>query len=261
MRRLFFVCCCLLVVSPLQAKLVSKDVHYEQAGVKLTGYLVYDDAIKGKRPGVLVIHEWWGHTRFARDRADDLARDGYVAFALDMYGDGKIADHPQDAKKFSSQVWQHLDVAQARFEAAEKQLKASPLTDASKIAVVGFCFGGGIALEMARRGADVDAVVVLHGSLGTQHPAQVGHFKPRVLVLNGADDPFVKPESIQAFKQEMKQAKVDMTFVNYPGAKHAFTNPEATANGKKFGIPIEYNAEAARQAWARLEGFLKDVFR
>ena len=244
-----------------QAKVVGKEVTYEQDGNKFVGYLAYDDAVKGKRPGVLVVHEWWGHNDFARERARTLAKMGYVAFSLDMYGDGKTADHPEDAGRFAGQVKSNMEAAEARFNAARQQLVASGYTDPNKVAAIGYCFGGGIVLEMARRGSDLKGVVSFHGSLGTDNPAKKGNVKAKVLVFNGADDPFVKPESISAFKSEMKQAGVDAVFVSVPDAKHSFTNPAATANGKKFNLPLEYNQKAAESSWKQMTGFFNTLFK
>ncbi|MGD8785379.1 MAG: dienelactone hydrolase family protein [Thioalkalispiraceae bacterium] len=250
----------MIFATTVQAKLVSNEVSYQLDGKEFKGYLAYDEAIKGKRPGVLVVHEWWGHTEFARERARALARMGYVAFSLDMYGDGKTADHPKDAGRFSGQVKSNMAAAQARFLAAREQLLASKVTDQDKIAAIGYCFGGGIVLEMARRGVNLDGVVSFHGSLGTEQPASKGEVKAKVLVFNGADDPFVKPESITAFKREMQQAGVDFTFVSVPGAKHSFTNPAATANGKKFDLPLEYNKQAAQSTWQQMKSFFDEIF-
>jgi len=259
MSKFILLICTFVFISPVQAKLIGKDVQYKNADTTMKGYLVYDDKFKGKRPGVLVVHEWWGHNEHARSKANDLAKAGYVAFAIDMYGDGKTADHPKDAGKFAGQVKRDMAVAEARFKAAEQQLKKSSNTNKDKIAAIGFCFGGGIVLEMARRGADLKGVVSFHGSLSTDNPAQKGKVKAKVLVLNGQADPFVKPESIRAFRHEMKSAKVDMTFVNYPDAKHAFTNPAATKTGKKFSIPLEYNAKADKESWIKMLEFFKMV--
>ena len=244
-----------------QSKVITQEVKYQQDGTNLVGFIAYDDAIKGKRPGILIVHEWWGHNDYARDRARQLAEMGYVAFSLDMYGDGKTADHPKDAGRFAGQVKNNMDTAEARFNAARQQLVASPYTDSNKLAAIGYCFGGGIVLEMARRGSDLKAVVSFHGSLGTSSPAQKGKVKSKVLVFNGAADPFVKPEAISSFKQEMKKAGVDSTFVTMPGAKHAFTNPAATANGKKFNLPLEYNADADKRSWQQMTEFFQKLFK
>jgi len=189
-----------------------------------------------------------------------LAELGYTALAVDMYGNGKQANHPDDAGKFAAAVRNNMPEAEARFRAAMDLLRGHKTVDARHIAAIGYCFGGGIVLEMARRGLDLDGVVSFHGSLGTANPAKKGMVKARVLVLNGADDPFTKPEQIKAFKQEMEQAGVDYRFINYPGAKHAFTNPDATELGKRFGLPLAYNAEADKNSWAEMQRFLKDVF-
>ncbi|WP_455206823.1 dienelactone hydrolase family protein [Kaarinaea lacus] len=254
---------CLLLVSYTAtgyAKVVGEEVEYQGGGVTMKGYIAYDDAIKGKRPGVLVVHEWWGQNEYARERARMLAEMGYTALAIDMYGDGKTADHPKDAGAFAGEVRKNMDVASARFDAAKKLLSQYKTTDNSRIAAIGYCFGGGIVLEMARRGMDLDAVVSFHGSLGTQSPAQSGKVKAKILVCNGEADPFVKPDDITAFKQEMKNAKVDFEFKSYPDAKHAFTNPAADENGKKFDIPLAYNEAADKQSWSDMKTFLKQVF-
>lgn len=250
-----------IVSSSVYAEVQTKVINYQSGDTKMVGYLAYDDKYKEQRPGVLIVHEWWGHNDYVRERARKLAKLGYVAFALDMYGDGKNAEHPKDAGRFAGQVRSDLPMATARFNAALAQLKASDHTDKSKIAAIGYCFGGAVVLEMARSGLDIDGVVSFHGSLGTSQPAEKDKVKARVLVLNGADDPFVKPEHIAEFKQEMAGAGVKYQFVNYPGAKHAFTNPGATALGKKFSIPLEYSATADKDSWQAMQDFFKDIFK
>jgi dienelactone hydrolase len=237
-----------------------EPVEYKADGTVLKGYLAWDDAVKGKRPGVLVVHEWWGHNEYARTRARQLAELGYTALAVDMYGEGKTADHPQTAGQFSSEVRKNLPLAKKRFEAAAAVLRRHPTVDPKRIAAIGYCFGGAIVLEMARQGVDLKGVVSFHGALNTEHPARPGQVKAKVLVLNGADDPMIKPEAIEAFKKEMDAAGVDYRFVNYPGAKHSFTNPQATEFGKKFNLPLEYHPEADRESWTQMQAFLKEVF-
>ncbi|MBI1221624.1 MAG: dienelactone hydrolase family protein [Bacteroidetes bacterium] len=241
-------------------KLVSEEITYQADSVTMKGYLVYDANIKGKRPGVIVVHEWWGHNEHSRNSANKLAEAGYVAFALDMYGDGKTADHPQDAGAFAGAVMKNFDGAKKRFNAAESILKADPHTDSSEIGAIGYCFGGGVVLNMARQGADLDAVATFHGSLGPIQKAKPGSIQGKVLIMNGESDPFTSQETITAFKDEMDSAKVDYTFINYPGAKHSFTNPEATALGEKFGIPLAYNQEASEASWNELLSFLHKVW-
>lgn len=250
----------LFVTLNAQAEVVTKEISYHDNGTVMKGLLAYDNSTDVKRPAVLVVHEWWGHNEYARKRAKMLAKLGYTAFAVDMYGDGKTAEHPQDASKFSNAVGGDLELAKARFEAAIDTLKHQDSVDDNKIAAIGYCFGGGIALQMARMGVDLDGVVSYHGSLGTETPAKKGDIKASIRVFNGADDPFVKPEQIEAFKKEMKNAGVDFKFENYPGAKHSFTNPGATAVGKKFNLPLEYNAAADRDSWQQTQAFFKAIF-
>jgi len=238
----------------------SEIVSYRSGDVILRGYLVYDAAIKEKRPGVLVVHEWWGHNQYVRDRAHMLAELGYTAFALDMYGDGRLARHPDNAKKFMMKVLNNMDEGKARFEAARSYLESHLSTLEDKTAAIGYCFGGGVVLHMARTGMDLKGVASFHGSLGTKTPAKAGDIKTKILVLHGADDPFVKPEQVDAFKKEMKDAGADMKFVAYPGAVHAFTRPDIDKIGEEFGLPLAYNEAADKQSWAELQTFLKSVF-
>ncbi|MDH5180906.1 MAG: dienelactone hydrolase family protein [Gammaproteobacteria bacterium] len=260
MRTLFVLLLSLAISTVVQAKVVGKEVTYKADGVELKGYLAYDNSSKAKRPGVLVVHEWWGHNDYARKRARMLAKLGYIAFALDMYGEGKQAAHPQDAGKFAGEVRKNLPMATARFKAAMDQLQNHPLFDKGKMAAIGYCFGGAVVLEMARSGMELQGVASFHGSLGTAQPAETGKVKAKVLVMNGGADPFVKEEEIAAFKTEMSQAGVDFNFISYPGAKHSFTNPGANKFGKKFKLPLEYNKQADKKSWRELQAFLKKIF-
>lgn len=251
----------LMLVPSAFAKVQTQQVQYEVDGVKLTGFVAYDDAKKGSRPGVLVVHEWWGHNNYARKRATQLAEMGYVGFALDMYGDGKLASHPQDASKFMNEVIKDMPTAKKRFMAAKKLLEDHQHTDKTKTAAIGYCFGGAVVLTMARMGVDLDGVASFHGSLATPSPAKKGKVTAKVLVLHGAADPFIKPEHVTDFKKEMKDAAVDMKFIAYEGAVHAFTNPEATATGKKFKLPLAYDKKADRESWKELTAFLNKIFK
>ena len=190
-----------------------------------------------------------------------LAELGYTALAVDMYGDGKQASHPEDAGKFAGAVRKNMPEAEARFNAAKTVLKNHKSTDPDKIAAIGYCFGGGLLLELARRGLDIDGVVSFHGSLATENPAGPGDIKTKVLVCHGAADPFVKPEHVSALKSEMKNAKADFTFKEYAGAKHSFTNSEADKFGKKFNLRLEYNAQADKQSWQDMKDFLQTIFQ
>ncbi len=250
-----------ILSSPLQAAIKGEEIEYKNGDTVMIGYLAYDDSISGKRPGVLVVHEWWGHNEYARKRARMLAELGYTALAVDMYGEGKQASHPEDAGKFAGAVRSNMPEAEARFNAAKEVLKNHKTTNPDKIAAIGYCFGGGVLLELARRGVDLDAVVSFHGSLATDSPAKAGDVKTKVLVCHGADDPFVKPEQISALKTEMKNANVDFTFKQYAGAKHSFTNPGADEFGKKFNLPLEYNEQADKQSWEDMKVFLLNAFK
>jgi len=241
-------------------KIKGQNVKYTAGGVTLKGYLVYDEMIQAKRPGVLVVHEWWGQNAYVRKRARMLAREGYTALALDMYGEGRTARHPDDAGKFASEVMKNFPVAKERFLAALEFLKKQPMVDPDRIAAIGYCFGGGVVLNMARQGVDLKGVASFHGSLVVVKPEQPTTIKAGVRVYNGADDKFSKPDQIEALKKEMADQKVNFKFVNYPGAVHSFTNPEATEIGKKFKMPIAYNAEADKESWADLQLFLKEIF-
>ncbi len=239
---------------------VGEEVSYQLDTLEMKGYLAYDASSTEKRPGVLVVHEWWGHNDYARKRADMLAELGYVALAVDMYGDGKNAEHPQDAGKFASEALSRRETAQARFEQALSVLKANASTDVEKIAAIGYCFGGSVVLEMARAGMDLDGVISFHGGLSTRTPAEKGVITAKVLVHNGADDPFVPAQQIEAFKAEMDSAAVDYEFVSHEGATHSFTNPDSDTNGEKFGMPLAYNAAADSSSWASTQAFFREIF-
>lgn len=236
-------------------------VTYEAGGAQCTGFVSWDAAREDQRPGVLIVHEWWGHNEYVRDRARMLAELGYVAFAVDMYGDGKQAAHPDDAQKFAQEVFANMDDGTARFRAARQQLEAHPACDPDRIAAIGYCFGGAIVLHMARTGMDLDAVASFHGSLGTQSPAGEGDVKARVLVCHGAADVLVPDAQVAAFRQEMAAAGADLTFVAYPGAKHGFTSKAADVNAARFGLPLGYDQEADRASWRLLQEFLAETWQ
>lgn len=237
-----------------------ETVTYASNGDTLIGYLATDTRTGDKRPGILVVHEWWGQNAYARKRADMLAQLGYTALALDMYGHGRLADHPDDAMAFSSAVFQDFDTGRARFMAGLARLKQDPTVDTTRIAVIGYCFGGGIALNMARQGVDVRGVVSYHGSLQAVAPASPGAIKARVLVFNGADDPFVTAEAIEGFKQEMDAAGARYTFTNLEGAVHSFTNPDADSTGARFNLPLAYNKAADEKSWSDTQAFFAEIF-
>jgi dienelactone hydrolase len=258
MRRMFklkaslvsaAVLSCLLLPALASAEVKTQEVEYKQGTTVLQGFVAWDDAIKGKRPGVLVIHEWWGHNEHAREQARRLAKAGYVGFALDMFGKGKLATHPADAKAFTAEATATPAIEKARFDAALAALKKRPEVNPKQIGAVGYCFGGGVALDMARMGEPLAFVATFHGSLAGKQPAKKGAIKPKLLILAGADDPMVGKDQVAAFKQEMTAAGAKYEVIEYPGAKHGFTNPEAS----KFGVPgLEYNAKADQESFAAL---------
>jgi dienelactone hydrolase len=257
-RRLVLTAALCLCASAAIAAVKTREVMYRQGGTPLKGYLAWNDNYPRTRPGVLVVHEWWGHNAHARRQARRLAEAGYVAFALDMYGNGRATTHPATAQAFMAEALKQPDVMAARFDAALDLLKKDPHVDPTKIAAIGYCFGGGVVLDRARAGEDLKAVVAFHGALGTEHPAQPGMIKGCVLALVGGADPMTPPNVLAAFKQEMQKAGVNYQVVVYPGAKHSFTNPDAG----KAGMPaLAYNASADRQSWAEMLKLFRSVLR
>ena len=248
------------VIPAAQAAVQGKEVSYQANGTTLKGYLAYDDANKGKHPAVLVVHEWWGHNSYARKRADMLAELGYTALAVDMYGDGRQADHPDEAGKFATEVSKNMPMAKARFEAGMQLLRKQKTVDAREMVAIGYCFGGGVVLHMARIGLPLKGVASFHGSLGTEAPAQPGKIKARILSFTGEDDPMIGADKVSTFKQEMEQAGANYRVVTYPGVKHSFTNPDADELGRKFNLPLAYNAEADKDSWQQTMVFLREVF-
>ena len=243
-----------------QAAIQTREVPYTAAdGTRLVGYHAWDDAISGPRPGVIVVHEWWGLNDYAKRRARDLAALGYSALAVDMYGDGRNTQHPDDAKAFMNAALADPAIPKARFQAGLDLLKAQPQTDPARLAAIGYCFGGKVVLDMARQGLPLAAVVSFHGALVTATPATPGSVKAKVLVEHGAADSFITPEQIAAFKAEMDQAGADYRFVELPGAKHGFSNPDADAH-KGHGLDLGYQKEADERSWVDMQALFKDVF-
>jgi dienelactone hydrolase len=249
----------LLGVVASQGGVVGKQVDYTVDGITLKGYIAYNDTIKESRAGVLVVHEWWGNNDYSRMRANMLADLGYVAPAVDMYGNGQVVDNPGDAGRLSGETMKNMRGMKARFAAALDLLKKNSSVDSSRIAAIGYCFGGGVVLNMASAGGDLRGVVSFHPGLGSVLPAEKGKVKAKILVCNGAADKFNSEETIKNFKAGLDSAEAEYRFVDYPEALHAFTNPAATENGKKFNMPIAYNEKADKQSWADMQMFLKNV--
>jgi dienelactone hydrolase len=239
-----------------QAKVVTKTISYEQGGQKLEGYLAYDDAKAGPRPGVLVIHEWWGLNDYTKGRARQLAEMGYVAFAADMFGAGRVTRDPKQAQEWYAMVDKGGLMA-PRSKAGLDVLRQQPQTDKSKLAAIGFCFGGSTVLQLAYSGEPLNAAVTFHGGLMPPSDAQLANIKSPILILNGADDAYVKQETIDQVRVALDKAKVDWYFVNYAHAVHAFTNPDADS----YKLPnIGYNEKAARRSWSEMQDFFKEQF-
>jgi dienelactone hydrolase len=238
------------------AEVKTKTVTYEYGGVTMKGYLAWDDAVKGKRPGVLVVHEWWGLNDYAKGRAEQLAKMGYVALAADMYGEGKSTQHPQEAGAMAEEVRKDLKTWLGRANAALQTLRAQETVDPKKIAAIGYCFGGATVLQLAYSGADLAAVVSFHGALVV--PESTKDIKARILILHGADDPFVTPDAVQKLRAALDQGKVNYRFVSYPGTVHGFTVPNSEKSGVKG---VAYNAEADRQSWLEMVKLFQEVFK
>ncbi len=238
----------------------SAEVNYAVDSLNFRGWIAWDSTIHTKRPGVIVVHEWWGHNDYTRKRARMLAEEGYTAFAIDMYGDGKTANHPDSAMAFIQQALATAGGAKPKFDKAVELLKKHPSVDSEKIVAIGYCFGGTVALEMARAGTELDGVVSFHGGLGTDNPAQSGVMKAKVLVCTGSADPMIPEEQVKVFESEMTAAGVSYQILRYPGATHAFTNPAADSLGKLFSMPIAYNINADTSSWNATKVFLASLY-
>ena len=263
MKSLFFlaiapVTAILLSSTQASAAIQTKVIEYKDGNQVLEGYLAYDDAIKGKRPGVLVVHEWNGLQDYAKKRTEDLAKLGYVGFAADIYGKGIRPKNPQESAAQAKIYRSDRKLMRSRAIAGLEVLQKNPLTDSKRIAAIGYCFGGGTVLELARSGASVAGVVSFHGNLDTPNPNDAKNIKGRVLVLHGANDPLVPPEQVKGFETEMLQSKVNWQLVSYPGAVHGFTNPESGNDASKG---VAYNESADKGSWQVMKGFFQKIFK
>lgn len=243
-----------------QAELRSETITYEVDGQPFSGYLAWDDENESKRPGVLVVHEWWGHNDFAREQAEKLAASGYTAFALDMYGNGKLAEHPDTAQEFMREASKDMNQLKARFLKAKEILQNHESVDADKIAAQGYCFGGAVVLNMARLGVDLDGVVSYHGALSSPVQAEAGKVKARVQVYTGGADPMVPKEQVTSLVAEMQNAEVDLMLHSFPGVTHSFTNPGADKVAEQFGMPTAYDEQAAMRSWVGTLRFYEEIF-
>lgn len=235
-------------------------VSYSADSVNMNGFVAYDESSEAKRPVVLVVHEWWGLNDYAKKRARQLAELGYLAFAIDMYGNGITADNPEQAGKLAGPFYQDPAMAKKRFDAALEKIKTFPQADTNQIAAIGYCFGGAQVLNMAKLGEKLKAVVSFHGNI-VGVPVNKDLLKGNILVCHGAEDKFVSAEEVALFKKQMDSINAAYVFKSYPGATHAFTNPDATKTGEKFSIPIAYNAAADTASWNDMKAFFGIVFK
>jgi dienelactone hydrolase len=241
-----------------EAKLVRKTVDYRQGDTVLEGYLAYDDTIKGKRPGVMVVHEWNGLGSYVKRRVEQLARLGYVAFGADIYGKGIRPATPEAAAREAAKYrGADRSLLRERARAGLDELRKQPNVDSGRLAAIGYCFGGTAVLELARSGADPKGVVSFHGGLDTPNPDDAGNIRAKVLVLHGADDPHVPPQQVAAFQDEMRKGGVDWQMVFYGGAVHSFTNPDSGSDPSKG---VAYNANADRRSWEAMKAFFAEIF-
>lgn len=240
-----------------QAAVRTQTVEYKQGDTLLEGYLAYDDSLQGKIPGVLIVHEWTGMGPYVKRRAEQIAALGYAGFAIDIYGKGI---RPKDSKEASAQAGiyrANRQLMRERANAGLQRLKEYGFVDPKRIAAIGYCFGAGVVLELARSGADIAGVVSFHGNLDTPHPEDAKNIKAKVLVCHGADDPFVTQDQVSAFQKEMRSARVDWEMIFYGNAVHSFTNP---ASGDNPSAGAAYNKEADARSWERMQSFLRELF-
>ena len=244
----------------LSSTIKEEIVTYMSDGVTLKGFVTYDESIIGKRPAVLIVHEWWGLNDYTKMRARKLAELGYIAMAADMFGNGKTSADPKEAQDFTMPFYKDPQLAKSRLDAAIKKIKEYAQTDPNNIAAIGYCFGGFVELNSAKLGADMKGVVSFHGGLSGV-PVNKNLLKAKILVCHGAADKFVSQHDADVFKHQLDSIGADNTFKIYANATHAFTNPDATKLGKEFNMPIEYNAEADKDSWSDMKTFFNRIFK
>jgi len=245
-----------VLLQPVLGDVHSRSVRYFHDETEMVGALAWDDRFEGQRPGVLVFHEWWGLNEYARERAEALARMGYVALAADLYGEGRTAQNSKEAGTLAGETKSDRQRMRCRARAALELLRAQATVDPARMGAIGYCFGGTAALELARSGADLQAVVSFHGGLDTPDPAGPGDIRASILICHGADDPHVSPEEVAAFREEVRRAGVDWQMNIYGGAVHSFTNPAA---GDDPSSGAAYDPVAARRSWAAMKLFFAET--
>lgn len=245
---------------PMTMQVKEDTVRYSSDTVSMIGYVAWDESSDKKRPVVLVVHEWWGLNDYTKSRVKQLAELGYLAFAVDMYGNGMTADNPKLAGEMAMPFYKDPVMAKKRFDAAMAKALSYPAADNSKVAAIGYCFGGTQVLNMALLGDPLKGVVSFHGGLETA-PVDKNLLKADILICHGEADPFVPAEQVAAFRKKLDSIGTPYTFKGYPGATHAFTNPASTENGKKFDMPIAYNAAADTASWNEMKTFFGKIFK
>jgi dienelactone hydrolase len=260
MEYLLSMACMVLLPTRPRTALRTETIEYKQDGAALEGYLAYDGSIKGPRPGVLVVHEWWGINDYIKRRTEHVAELGYLALAADIYGKDHRAKTREEAMALAGAFRSGPDrtLLRARANAGLNTLKKHPLTDPKRVAAIGYCFGGTAVLELARSGADITGIVSFHGGLGTPEPADAKNIRGTVLVLTGADDPSARPDQVIAFEDEMRRAGVDWYLVSFANAVHGFTNP---ANGTDNSRGVAYNEKADTRSWQAMKDFFGEIFK
>lgn len=246
--------------SSAKSNIKEDSVVLSENGHNYRGFVAYDATKEGKRPGVLIVHEWWGAGDYVRMRAKQLAGLGYIALAVDMYGDGKMGNDPKQAQALATPYYVNPQLTFTRLNPWINKLKQYPQTDTANLAAIGYCYGGYVVLNAAKLGADLKGVVSFHGNLGGV-PVDKNILKAKILICHGAADSFVKKQEVDAFRHAMDSAGIAYTFKAYPNATHAFTNPAATEIGKKFTMPVEYNAAADTASWNDMKTFFNGIFK
>ena len=253
------------IISRLNAQNSSSSIKEENITFTIDktvfkGYVAYDDNIKGKRPAILIVHEWWGLNDYPKMRARQLAKLGYMAMAVDLFGDGKVAANPTDAQLLTAPFYANPQLSKIRLDAALSKIKEFRQTDLSNIYAIGYCFGGSAVLNSAKLGSDFKGIVIFHGGLKGV-PASKELLKAKILVCHGGSDKFVPEKDVTDFKQQMDSIGANYKVIVYPNATHAFTNPASTENGKKFNMPIEYNEKADKDSWNDMKIFLAALIK
>ena len=261
MRFIYALIIILAATMSARAEIISKTINYHDGDVALQGTLVYDNSLNSLRPGIVLFPEWWGHNDYIKRRAQEMAELGYVAFAADMYGPGKVTEDPKQAGEWAGEFYKNRAMMIDRAKMAVAVLRGQINVDRDKIAAIGFCFGGTVALELARSGQNIDGVAAFHAGLQFPNAVEKNAVKAKILVLNGAADPLVPFAERQKFIEEMQASGADLQFVEYGGALHAFTNPDADKFHAAGLEPVGYSASAEKRSMALMRSFFAEIFK